>query len=116
MVLAKLGESLLDEYIIVGDYGPEVPSVQKIANKYTYNPIIIEAPLDKIKRINEFGKGIEEILNDIWCMFGTLSVWELNEMIFQEIPWQKALKRRDKIISNDDLGRCFKSYLKKDDI
>ena len=88
--------------------------VQKMTKKYAYNPIVIDAPIEKINKINELGADIEIILNDIWFMFGRLSVWELSEIIFQEKPWQKAINRSGGIINNSDLENWFKVFVKED--
>lgn len=110
--LAKRGKTLFNEDLIVGIYGPELPSIQMLAKEYAYNLITIDAPLEKIDLIRRLDKELDDILNEIWCIFGELSVWELNEVIFKETAWKNALISESKKISKTDLEKCFKCYFK----
>lgn len=110
-VLAFTHQPLFLESLEAWRHGPVCRALYDKYKKWSYHSIPLkqsQISLNEIKRYPE----IEEILQLIWQIFGTLSGTQLEEMTHAEMPWKIAIKRGlNTPISNESLYYFFSNLI-----
>lgn len=99
--LAITNKPLFDEEILAWKHGPVVYEVYQDYKKYGSYGI----PDDKLE-IVDIDEYTENILNQVYDIFGQYSAWGLRNMTHQEKPW-KETKQND-VIDLDLIKEYFK--------
>ena len=81
-------EKLFSERIEAWVHGPAVPVVYKKFRAFEFNPII----LDTVDISFDFSKKQEELLENIWSVYGKYDAQYLEALAHSELPWQEARK------------------------
>ena len=105
--LAIKDEPLFDDELLAWEHGPVVYSVYQEYKKYHSNGI----PFDE-EYVNNIGKKDEELLKEVYKVFGKYSAWGLREMTHKETPWLETEK--NKVISLDSIKEYFKKNYVED--
>jgi len=98
------GEALFDETIEAWAHGPVVPDLYHEFKDFGRNPIIKE-DLD-INLTDEQ----EELISEVYDVFGQFSAWKLRNMTHDETPWVDNEAIADEI-THGELLKYFKTRL-----
>lgn len=101
--VALYDKNLFEESIEAWMHGPVVPGVYHEYKSYGQKTIDAPESLD----IKSFTPEEQEIIDDVYMVYGRFSAWALRNMTHQEEPWKKRAPDRD-CITNDDLKDFFK--------
>ncbi len=101
--LAIKDQLLFGDDLLAWEHGPVVSEVYQKYKKYRSDGIPFE---EEYK--NNIAKEDEELLKEVYRVFGKYSAWGLREMTHNETPW-KETKRND-VISTDSIKKYFKEH------
>ncbi len=106
--LAIKGESLFDEKIIAWEHGPVVVEVyNEFPNAYN-----LAETSNKNIRFKKIAKDDEEILENVFDVFGDFSAWGLRNKTHREKPWIEATDNGAHL--NREISReTMKNYFKE---
>lgn len=88
-------------------HGPVIHGLYNEYSEYGFNSITEE------KNMPTFTEDVEDILNQVWDVYGKYSADQLESMTHQELPWQNARKglspldSSSNIISDEDIYNCY---------
>ena len=99
--LTVKGCPLFNETLLAWEHGPVVNEVYQEYKKYHSNGI----PFDE-EYVNNIDKKDEELLKEVYKVFGKYSAWGLREMARNEIPWKETA--RNGVISLESIKNYFK--------
>ncbi len=99
--LAVKGRPLFNEVLLAWEHGPAVNEVYQEYKKYHFNGI----PFDE-EYVNNINKEDEELLKEVYKVFGKYSAWGLREMTRNETPWKETA--RNAAISLESIKNYFK--------
>jgi len=105
--LAIFDKPLFNETIEAWTHGPVIPDLYQKYKVNGYKPI--ERP-DKVD-FNKYSSDVQELLNDVWNVYGQYSAWRLRDLAHEEIPWQRAYKTNTKVIAHKMLREYFITQL-----
>lgn len=100
--LALKDQLLFGEDLLAWEHGPVVSEVYQEYKKYHSNGIPFEG-----EYINNIDKADEELLKEVYRVFGKYSAWGLREMTHNETPWKET--KRNEVISVDLIKEYFKN-------
>lgn len=109
--LAVGNGSLFDEDIIAWEHGPVVPEVY-----YAYCNDPYNLPFNKnedMASINKIKPNDENLLNQVYDVFGQYTAWTLREKTHTEKPWLEATESGtvlNRKISRDTMKDYFKEH------
>lgn len=103
--LALYGDPIFKENILAWEYGPVVKEVYDEYKKY--GGAFIPPPEDFNNK--DFTDKQQELLGEIYEVYGQFSAWKLMEMTHSESPWQDT--PQGEVISHDKLKSFFPSLL-----
>lgn len=104
--LAVTGQPLFDDPIEAWKHGPVVESVYHQYKENGGNGITFEDPFD----FSSFTDEEEELLEEVYNVFGQYSAWKLRDMTHAEAPWKET--EQGHVISQDKIKAYFqKEYL-----
>lgn len=104
----SLENKLFDEDFEAWVHGPVIREVYDMFRVYGYKEI------DQYEgTIPRFSEDIEEILEDVWDVYGHYNGNELESITHQESPWLNArkgysvLERCNEVIKDEDIFNCY---------
>ena len=106
-ILTLQNHQLFDEPIFAWVHGPIVKSIYDKYNNYGFNEI------PKVQNKPKFDPDTEDILNQVWQLYGKYDGIQLESMVHQTTPWKNArkgltpLETGDCIISDKDIIEYF---------
>lgn len=104
--LALSNTPLFSEEIEAWNHGPVTPVLYQ--NKKKHGPDAIPPNPDFDASI--FTDDQQEILNEVYEVYGQFSAWKLRNMTHEESPWSKN-KETNEVISHDDLKEYFNTQI-----
>ncbi|TKB81246.1 MAG: DUF4065 domain-containing protein [Nitrospira sp.] len=104
--LAIHGTKLFPEKIEAWTHGPVVRELYQAYKKHGDGAI----PLPEKFDISIYGKNTQELLNEVYSVYGQYSAWKLRNMTHEEPPWMDA-KKSGKAISNSAMKEYFKTLI-----
>ncbi|HLP89844.1 MAG TPA: type II toxin-antitoxin system antitoxin SocA domain-containing protein [Nostocaceae cyanobacterium] len=108
--LAMYDEPLFPETIEAWMYGPVIPEVFHVYQKYGNGAIPIPDDIDFAK----YDQQTTDLLNDIYNIYGQFSAWKLLNLVQKEEPWIKARRTENSanlIIGHQSLKKYFQTQL-----
>ena len=100
--LAIKGEALFDNKILAWQHGPVIKEVyEKYKDKG--NQGIIEYDENNLKDIS---KEDNDLLIDVYNLFGEYSAWGLRNLTHSENPWKST--KRNEVITTDKMAKEFR--------
>ncbi|MBU3979271.1 DUF4065 domain-containing protein [Patescibacteria group bacterium] len=112
--LAIKNRPLFKDEIEAWIHGPTVRSVYNNFKKFGFNPITTEVNEKDLGNLRD-----DELLNDVWQLYGKYDADYLEALTHNEKPWQTAREglefdeSSDNIISQDSMKEYYKSLFKK---
>ena len=103
--LAIFDKVLFQERIMRWAHGPVVPDIYHIYKRYGNAPI----PYDEAVSIELFDTDAQELLQEVYSVYGQFSASALRNMTHHEPPWLEA--EDNGVISNGSMKRYFKTRL-----
>ncbi len=109
--LALNNKSLFDDNIVAWEHGPVVPKVYK-----TYsNPNDLDITDEEAAELNKISPADQELLEEVFEIFGQYSAWGLRNKTHKETPWIEATDNGhhlNRTISRDTIKKFFtENYL-----
>ncbi len=101
--LAVFDEPLFLEAIQAWTHGPVVPTVYHSYKDYGHKIIPCEQSLEQL----DFEAEVEELLDEVFTMYGQFTASKLREMTHNEAPWREAPKGQE--ISRERIKAYFKT-------
>lgn len=101
--LALYDEPIFREDILAWEHGPVVKEVYKEFSENGAESIAV--PMDSVS----LEKKEEDLLVEVWKVYGQFSAWRLRDMTHEEKPWRET--GRNQIISHDLLKNFFKTLI-----
>ena len=105
--LAVYGEPLFDDPIEAWTHGPVVPSLYFEYREFGSGPI--QASEDA--GFESLTPDQQELLDEVWSVYGQFSAWKLRNMTHAEAPWKNATEKSQKTITHAALTEYFKEQL-----
>ncbi len=105
-----LSNKLFDDEFEAWVHGPVIPSLYKEYASYGFEPI------DKKPEKPVFSEDVENVLEQVWDIYGKFSANELESMTHQEDPWSKARKGLSPLQNSNNKIKdtdIFEYYLKQ---
>ena len=106
--LALKGEPLFNDPIEAWQHGPVVPSVYHSFKRFGSNAVELDDDVD----FNIFDEETQEILNEVFEVYGQFSAWKLRNLTHDEPPWAET--PQGGIISRRKLTEFFKTRIVDD--
>lgn len=103
--LVKSNKPLFEQDIKAWQYGPVVGEVYDAYKQYRRRSILLKQDASNLPI------EVKLFLQDVWYLFGSYSVGKLVRMTHNDAPWQEAIKRKDKTISQKELKAYYTSLL-----
>lgn len=103
--LIKLNKPLFEQDIQAWQYGPVVSEVYDVYKQYRRRPIVLKQDSSHLP------PEVKAFLQDVWYLFGGYSVGKLVRMTHNDTPWQDAIQRKHKVISQKELKTYYTSLL-----
>jgi len=103
--LALYGSPLFDEPILAWDHGPVVRSVFDEYRQYGAGALPVPEDVD----FDTLTSDQQELLNEVYTVYGQYSAWRLRQLTHDEPPWKGAT--RNGIISHSAMSEYFKTLL-----
>jgi uncharacterized phage-associated protein len=100
--LAVLGRPLFDEEILRWDHGPVVRSLYDEFRKHSGNGIHVPEDFDADA---VFTSEEQDLLREVWDVYGQFSAWKLRNMTHEEPPWKNT--RRNEVITHEAMKAYF---------
>lgn len=88
-------------------HGPVIRDLYNEYSEYGFNNI------NELKNRPKFTSDVEDVLNQVWDVYGEYSADQLESMTHQESPWKNARKgvspldRSSNLISDEDMFNCY---------
>lgn len=88
-------------------HGPVIPALYREYREYGFNPISFTPSKPA------FTADIDDILNQVWTVYGGYDAYQLESMTHQESPWKNARKGLSPldsghtVISDRDMFNCY---------
>lgn len=102
---SKMKKAIFSDNIEAWKYGPVVPSVYQDFKDYGNKPIVGEYNLD-------IDSKDEELLNEVWEVFGQYSAGHLVDMTHAHKPWKEAYsKGENTVITIKSIQEYYKGLL-----
>jgi uncharacterized phage-associated protein len=105
--LAIFNRPLFPENIEAWTHGPVVPSLYHAYKEYGSCTIPIDEEFDP----NTLNKDVQELIEEIYEVFGQFSAWKLRNMTHEEPPWV-AHEEYGETIPLEELSDYFKTRIK----
>lgn len=102
--LAIYNQPLFSEQIEAWPHGPVCPELYHVYKRYDADPI--EPDLDYEPNLSPEE---EELIAEVYQVYGQYSAWRLREMTHEEPPWRKT--PQEEIISHKAMAEFFKTQL-----
>jgi uncharacterized phage-associated protein len=109
--LALYGKPLFPERIEAWDQGPVIPELYRRFEKFGAKAIEKPEEVD----FSKFDSQTRGLLDEIWSVYGQFSAWKLRNMVYGEMPWQRAYGKGS-VISEADMKEYFKKLLVKEEV
>ena len=106
--LAVFGEPLFDKPIEAWVHGPVVDSVYQEFKQHGNGPIPCDDDLDW----STFPRDSQELLDDVYCVYGQFSAWKLRDMTHDEPPWKDTGRGLE--ITHESLKKHFLTQIEND--
>ncbi|MGF7217941.1 putative phage-associated protein [Spirosoma lacussanchae] len=106
--LALHDEPLFPETIAPWQYGPVVPELYHAFKENGSFPI---SPTEEYQFSAEFTKEQEDLIREVFNVYGQFSAWKLRDMTHQESPWIEANDGGKAEISQDSMKDFFKQHI-----
>ncbi|MEM9451830.1 MAG: type II toxin-antitoxin system antitoxin SocA domain-containing protein [Cyanobacteria bacterium P01_E01_bin.6] len=103
--LAIYDKPLFSEQIKAWEHGPVVPELYRQYKEYGASGI----PVPRDVNFDVFDGETEELLNEIYAVYGQFSAWKLRTMTHEEHPWQST--DLNDVISHEAMKTYFKTQL-----
>ena len=100
--LAVTDRPLFYDPIVAWKHGPVVESVYRIYSPNGANGIVFDEAFDN----SAFSKEENELLTQVYDVFGQYSAWKLRDMTHQETPWLTTPQSEE--ISREKIKNYFK--------
>lgn len=100
--LAITDKPLFQDEILAWKHGPVVADVYYKYSSNGSNGIVFDEDFD----FSEFSDEENEILTEVYDVFGQYSAWKLRDMTHEETPWLET--RQNSAISQDSIKAYFK--------
>lgn len=84
--LALNDEALFNEPIKAWEHGPVVPSLYHDFKEHGSNPISPDPDFDT----TSIDEDTQDVLNEVYAVYGQFSAWKLRNMTHDEPPWRDA--------------------------
>jgi len=107
--LAMFNEPLFTEEIEAWQHGPVIPSLYR---KYRdYGADSIPAP-DKLD-LSIYDKKVQDLLDEVYRVFGQFSAWKLRNLTHEEAPWKEAFEKGAgvEVITHASMKEYFKTLV-----
>ena len=101
VTLALTGRPLFAEDIEAWQHGPVVPSVYRAYKTAGSGPVELDAEV----HFDQFDQSTQNILNDVYQVYGQFSAWKLRNMTHDESPW--ANTPQGQVITHPQLSEFF---------
>ncbi|MBN1915678.1 DUF4065 domain-containing protein [Candidatus Dojkabacteria bacterium] len=102
--LGMRGYPLFKENLESWDHGPVVRELYDSYKHFVAN--VINEPIDKT--YEELDSQSKKIIDTVLEKLGYYSAYQLRAKSHKELPWKNAMKRTNKIISEDDMKKEYK--------
>ena len=106
--LALYETRLFPEKIEAWTHGPVIRELYQAYKKYGDGAI----PLPEKFDISIYNKKTQELLNEVYSVYGQYSAWKLRNMTHEETPWIEA-KKSGRSISTGRMRDYFQTLIKK---
>ena len=103
--LVKKNKPLFGQDIKAWQYGPVVSEVYSAYKRYGRRAIFLKQDAANLPQ------EVKLFLQDVWYLFGDYSVGKLVRMTHNHAPWQEAIQRKNKVISQKELKAYYTSLL-----
>lgn len=109
--LAIYDKPLFMESIEAWRHGPVVPALYRACREYGDSVI---PPVRDFDADSVLTKDQQELLDEVYEVYGQFSGWKLREMTHQEAPWKDADARANSAtITHDSLKEFFRTRINK---
>lgn len=105
--LALYGTRLFPDKIEAWTHGPVIPELYQAYKKYGDGAIPIPDKFDI-----SIDSKTQELLNEVYSVYGQYSAWKLRNMTHEETPWIEA-KKSSRNISIGTMKEYFQTLVKK---
>ena len=105
--LALFGKPLFSERIEAWQYGPVVPEIYRFYKQYGSNSL----PQPDNFNIDEYDEETQELLNEVYEVYGQYTAPTLMRFTHQEIPWKETPLNEE--ISHNLMKAYFETQLVK---
>jgi uncharacterized phage-associated protein len=103
--LAVFGTVLFEEAVVAWQHGPVVPQLWEKFKQYGSTPI--PKPIGDSTRL--FSEQQQELLEEVYEVYGQFSAWKLRNLTHNEAPW-KSVNIND-VITPESMEEYFKTQL-----
>lgn len=103
--LAMYDKPLFKEKVLAWMYGPVVEEVYQEYKNFGAYSIQFEEPVN----IDIYDKNTQEIINQVYEVYGQFSAWKLKNMTHEEKPWKETLINEE--IKHSLMKDYFKTLL-----
>lgn len=107
--LALNHEPLFDENLTAWQHGPVCIPLYNKYKEYGAGAIAVPAELE----LDKFSKEDQELLDEVYEVYGQFSAWKLRNMTREEAPWKET--PINGVINHDVMERFFKGRLINED-
>lgn len=105
--LALNNKSLFDDKVIAWEHGPVVTDVYYSYNSDPYN---LEISDDEVAELSKISSDDQELLEEVFAIFGQYSAWALRNKTHNEAPWLEATENGQHLnqkISRETMKKYF---------
>lgn len=102
------GESLFDEKIVAWEHGPVV---EEVYNEYN-DPYHIDTEDLDVSDIEKIEQSVQDILEQVFQVFGHYSAWDLRNKTHEEKPWLEATQN-GKILKREISRKTMQEFFKE---
>lgn len=103
--LAMYDAPLFKEPIVAWEHGPVVESLYHAYKKYGTGAIALPDYID----FSKYSENTEELIKEVYKLFGQFSAWKLRNMTHEEPTWLNTPRNME--ISHDVMKDYFKTQL-----
>ncbi|VVN76257.1 hypothetical protein PS718_00760 [Pseudomonas fluorescens] len=107
--LALHGKALFPEKLEAWMHGPVVPDLYRKFSQFGSGPI----PLPNDFNPDVFTVEQQNLLNEVFDVYGQFSAWKLRQLTHEEMPWRKHFKEGEfsREIPTSDMQEYFLDHL-----
>ena len=106
--LSIKGQPLFNENLEAWAYGPVVPEVYHQYKHFGHQPLFCPKGID----FSIYSEEVTDFLGEVYSYYGQFSAWRLSELTHDETPWLNHYKKKNPIISHEEMKDFFKTQLK----